>query len=87
MAAGGSKNPRKLRITLKIKGGQPTAGVEGFPESDCPLDPGLGLGGSFKSRLVLRKSKPFFVLISGYVMVVTKCGFEGRVRVDLGPCP
>jgi hypothetical protein len=50
--------PDKI-FAAKIKGGQPSSGVEGFPESGCPLDPGLGLGGTFKSRLVLAKIKPF----------------------------
>jgi hypothetical protein len=35
----------------------------------------------------LRKSKPFFVLLSRYVMGVTEGRFPAFDRVDLGLCP
>jgi hypothetical protein len=34
--------------------------VEGYPETGCPLDPGLGLGGTFQYVLILGKIKPYF---------------------------
>jgi hypothetical protein len=41
----------------KLRSGQPVSGVERLPGTGRPLDPDPGLGGIFKSRLVIGESK------------------------------
>ena len=41
----------------KLRSGPPASGVERLPVTGGPLDPEPGLGGMFKSRLVIGESK------------------------------
>ena len=43
----------------KLRGGHPELGVEGLPETECPLDPGPGLGGMFSLGLLWAKASSF----------------------------
>jgi hypothetical protein len=43
----------------KLRGGPPASGVEGLPETGCPLDPGPGLGGNLSLGLFWAKASPF----------------------------
>jgi hypothetical protein len=40
----------------KLRSGPPESGVEGLPETGCPLDPGPGLGGIFSLGLFSAKA-------------------------------
>jgi hypothetical protein len=56
--------PSQIRICTekmaqKLRGGQPTEGVEGLPGTGCPLDPGPGLGGILSLGLFRVKASPF----------------------------
>ena len=43
----------------KVRGGPPASGVEGYPETGCPLDPGPGLGGNSSVGLFWAIASPF----------------------------
>jgi hypothetical protein len=43
----------------KLEAGRSVMGVEGFPKTDCPLDPEPGLGGMFSLGLFHGKSSLF----------------------------
>jgi hypothetical protein len=43
---------RDEKVPKKLEAGQPVLGVEGLPETGCPLDPEAGLGGMFSLGLL-----------------------------------
>src|ERR1035441_223170 len=49
---------RTQNCAQKLRGGQTEPGVEGLPETACPLDPGPGLGGMFSLGLFSAKASP-----------------------------
>ncbi len=59
---GGRSIGRGFNTAQKLRSGPPESGVEGFPETGCPLDPGPGLGGSFKCRTHFRQKQALFCM-------------------------
>jgi hypothetical protein len=49
----------KIKNSPKRRSGPPVSGVEGLPETGCPLDPGPGLGGTVSLGLLSAKASPF----------------------------
>ncbi len=47
----------------KLEAGRSVMGVEGFPKTDCPLDPEPGLGGIVSLGLLRGKSSSFLASI------------------------
>jgi hypothetical protein len=52
------RNPER-ESPYKLRGGPPASGVEGHPETGCPLDPGPGLGGNSSVGLFWAIASPF----------------------------
>ena len=50
---------RQKKRPKKLEAGRSVMGVEGFPKTDCPLDPEPGLGGMFSLGLFVGKSSCF----------------------------
>jgi hypothetical protein len=46
-------------LPQKLRGEPPASGVEGLPETGCPLDPGPGLGGDLSVGLFWAKASFF----------------------------
>ena len=49
--------------TQKLRGGHSVSGVEGYPDTGCPLDPDPGLGGMVSLGLFSPKASYFLALI------------------------
>lgn len=46
-------------VPKKVEAGRSVMGVEGFPKTDCPLDPEPGLGGIVSLGLLRGKASSF----------------------------
>jgi len=70
-----------------IEAGRRCSGVEGLPETGCPLDPEPGLGGMFSLGSLQGKASPFLGRDLLPVTAITALLEGARGGVDLGFCP
>jgi hypothetical protein len=81
LLCGGKNCPKKEEA------GRPASGVEGLPETGCPLDPEPGLGGIFSLGLLCGIASTFFEPNSVSVTAVTGVCPISLICVDLRVCP